>query len=114
MIDVLELAKQAGFYTDLAGANDCHIGGRGVVQALAKLVIEAHNKELLECSDEPKIIGYDGIESIIYAYTPDQLAAAVLRERERCAKVCESEYDNWDYERPLRICATAIRKGENT
>ena len=30
-------------------------------------------------------------------------------EREECAKVCESEYNNWDNERPLRICAHAIR-----
>ena len=28
---------------------------------------------------------------------------------EDAAKVCEAEYDNWDNERPLRICATAIR-----
>ena len=30
-------------------------------------------------------------------------------EREECAKLCESEYNNWDNERPLRICAQAIR-----
>jgi len=29
---------------------------------------------------------------------------------EEAAKACESGYDNWDNERPLRICATAIRE----
>jgi len=28
---------------------------------------------------------------------------------EEAAAECEKEYDNWDNERPLRICATAIR-----
>ena len=28
---------------------------------------------------------------------------------EEAAKLCESEYDKWDNDRPLRICATAIR-----
>jgi len=53
-------------------------------------------------------------------YTKEQLveygiqcaAKAVLVERERCAVICEKEYDNWDNERPLRICATLIRKGD--
>lgn len=36
-------------------------------------------------------------------------AASASVEREACAKVCEREYDNWDNERPLRICASAIR-----
>ena len=37
--------------------------------------------------------------------------AQTIREQalEEAAKVCESEYDNWDNERPLRICATTIR-----
>ena len=44
------------------------------------------------------------------------LAAARVAALEEAAKVCESEYDNWDNERPLRICATAIRAliGEET
>ena len=29
---------------------------------------------------------------------------------EEAAKAVESEYDNWDNERPLRICATKIRR----
>ena len=81
-------------------------------------LIEAYKKELLGGSEEPFIIlrandyklGDSGEEGT-KLYTADQLAAAVLKERERCAKVCESEYDNWDNERPLRICASAIRKG---
>lgn len=31
---------------------------------------------------------------------------AVLEE---AAMICESEYDNWDNERPLRLCVNVIR-----
>jgi len=48
-----------------------------------------------------------------WSHSPEQLQeyAKQVREAaiEAAAKVCESEYDNWDNERPLRICATAIR-----
>ncbi len=56
-------------------------------------------------------------------YTADQLRAAVLAERERCAKVCEAEHvlESLDtesghpcdisYNTALRDAAAAIRKG---
>lgn len=28
---------------------------------------------------------------------------------EECAMICESEYDNWDNERPLVLCANSMR-----
>jgi len=45
-------------------------------------------------------------------YTADQLAAAVLREREECAKVCETF--NSDELGCLDACAAAIRARGNT
>ena len=112
MIDVLELAKQAGFDEDPPDSHcrgtyfDCTIDE---LQTFANLVIEAHNKELLEGSGEPVLkVVHDEIcyKDKSYSqshgtwcpvtdvldifkkdetlYTADQLAAAVLRERERC------------------------------
>lgn len=48
-------------------------------------------------------------------YTADQLRAAVLAERERCAKVCESQRmksaPTGDYDIACEDCAAAIRAG---
>lgn len=41
----------------------------------------------------------------------DQLRAAVLQERERCARICES-VNNYDNPMTANDCAEAIRKGE--
>jgi hypothetical protein len=49
-------------------------------------------------------------------YTADQVRAAVLVERERCAKLCESRYmgDNTREDMEARNCAAAIRSGKPT
>ncbi|MDE3021931.1 MAG: hypothetical protein KGI54_08735 [Pseudomonadota bacterium] len=49
-------------------------------------------------------VGYFS-EAQLKDYGDRRAAAAVLAERERCAKVCESIRSNWNY------CADAIRKG---
>jgi hypothetical protein len=54
----------------------------------------------------------------VLAYGDARAAAAVLAERERCAKVCDDlEYEYWrsseDQEWTPADCATAIRKGGN-
>jgi len=43
-------------------------------------------------------------------YEGDALAAARVKALEDAAVICESEYDNWDNERPLRLCVNEIRK----
>ena len=52
----------------------------------------------------------------IIANEIEHLEALVKLAREdmrgQCAMVCESEYDNWDNEHRLLICANAIRKLE--
>jgi len=72
-------------------------------KAFAALVIEAEHKRLLEESGEPNRFASE--RSGMHVYTADQLAAAVLKEREKCAKVCE-EYDGSWY---AQQCAVAIR-----
>ena len=97
MIDILELAKKAGIPIGITGGNPSILD----VSTFAKLVIEAHNKQLLDGNDKPighvKIMPHGGIEidydyylhtgddksDSVLVYTEDQLAAAVLKEREK-------------------------------
>ena len=46
-------------------------------------------------------------------YTAKQIEAAVLAEREACAKVCEEQYNSPDFNEAYVDCADAIRaRGE--
>ena len=113
MTDVSELAKQAGFlfWDAPKGVLRDAVWKYSVddFKAFAKLVIEAHNKQLLEGSVEPVAwmrpsvtengIVYDSTfrdavgcvdgearieQGFQPLYTSTQLEAAVLKERERC------------------------------
>lgn len=45
----------------------------------------------------------------------DAIRRAVLAERERCAKVCEAQYEPYNdsyHDRAVAQCVEAIRKGE--
>jgi hypothetical protein len=97
------------------------------VLEFAERVREEYRKELLAGSGEPvamrqistgifrtdtkafSLAGYEGV------YTTDQLAAAVLRERDACANVCDEVHHRWrwddepDSTSGPRECAEAIR-----
>ncbi len=63
----------------------------------------------------------DAVDAEVRAYASQAVAAAVAAERERCARVCESTYPEWDVDeramaqRPCfdtpAECAAAIRQG---
>ena len=87
--------------------------GKGRSMWFARAIIAATLQNLAQgVSVKPDTSTYSNYNDYP-AYTPEQLQTAIAAARvqalEEAAKVCESEYDNWDNERPLRICATAIR-----
>lgn len=47
----------------------------------------------------------------VEGYTADQMRAAILEERERCAKICENGVRGWndDRDEAMEDCAAAIR-----
>ena len=98
MIDILNLAKQADIWQAQVPRPEPSF--MASLTRFANLYREALLAELFE-----------GNSDLLADKHDRSVAFAILRERERCARICESEYDNWDNERPLRICATAIREG---
>ena len=52
----------------------------------------------------------DECGTVVEHWQPLYTSQALKDVLEQAAQVCESEYENWDNERPLRICATEIRK----
>ena len=73
-------------------------------------------KVAAECAtDWPNLAPY----RVVQLVTADQLRAAVLAERERCAKVCDEQGQEWDSDAVQMLknyaahCAAAIREGGN-
>ena len=65
-------------------------------------------KVAAECAtDWPNLAPY----RVVQLVTADQLRAAVLAERERCAKVCDDLYYSQGNAASGLTCAAAIRKG---
>ena len=101
---VIELAKKAdpGFDDgpESDGTMEDSIVGIAAITRLIQLVRDDYRAELLAGSGEPVCtfswseargmytVDTPGIDKAV-CYTADQLAAAVLREREECAKECE-------------------------
>ena len=67
------------------------------------LRIEHLERELAEVKEQLRLCNIDQFT------TAAELAEAVAKERERCAKVCEEFYS---VENIAQKCAAAIRKGE--
>lgn len=83
-IDIQSLAKQAG-YERLTG-DSCEEFSCFVINRFATLYREALFSELLAGCVEPDTHCFDDdTQKDVWSYSKDQLAAAVLRERERCA-----------------------------
>lgn len=82
---IQDLAREVGAVEGvvLFGRHDNTVFTPGELLTFAALVIEQEHKRLLEGSEEPIVLteSNDGTPT---AYTADQIAAAVLRERERC------------------------------
>ena len=122
--DILGLAKQADAVSIDVNGDRKKASER--LEHFAKLVIEAHNKELLEGSGEPVAwvrpsskengIVYDSTfrdavgcvagkarieQGFQPLHTPDQLAAAVLREREKHSELLEALLDCLECEFPV-------------
>ena len=116
-MNIIELANKAAMQTETF----VHHGFDGAfLETFARLVIEDFVKGV---DVEP--VGYaddysggfvdslrhwsDGSSNETKLYTASQMAAQRSKALEEAAMVCEKECDNWDEERPLRVCAKAIR-----
>ena len=102
-MNIIELAREAGMQLGDNFADKMMVA---VLTRFAHLVRDAYREELLAGVDVPWT--YTETSPAKPLYNADQMAAAVLRERERCAKLCESlpmqqEIDVRDQ------CAAAIR-----
>lgn len=127
MIDIQKIAREAGLmHTSWRNKNiveyEC---GPASIERFAALIREAVVQELVAGSGEPVAFralrpDWEGLPiyfggkpdriGAIPLYTADQLAGAVLRERERCAKAVK---DALEYRPDLgAIVDAAIRSGE--
>lgn len=102
-------------------------GNMGTIE-FARAIVAAHTAKLLEGVEMPMpellngFIVNDDKCKLQDGYTADQLQAygdaraaamevkARVKALDEAQKIIESEYDNWDNERPLRICYFAIEK----
>lgn len=112
-IDIQKIALKA------ARSENSRLLGCGVddLERFAILIREAVVAELVAGSGEPEINCYDEeFRTDVWGYTADQLAGAVLRERERCAKVCVAskliDMPTTIEIAAVRKCAAAIRSAE--
>jgi len=113
MKSIQDLAREAG-----AAQQGRHwIFDRSDLERFHTLAIEQEHKRLLEGSGEPIVLteSNDGTPT---AYTADQMAAAVLKERERCADICDVHATGWEQDPGINPqagfiassnCAAAIR-----
>jgi hypothetical protein len=104
MRDTIDMAREAG-------VRDCTCSGSmGCLKAFEALVRADERKEMQVESEADKVI----IE--YHEATIKRLEAAILAEREACAKVCEdlSLSQNSEWEVGTLDCADAIRNRGNT
>lgn len=123
MNDVEKLAKKAGIAKHGLG----YTCWEGQLEKFAALIRAERDAELLagvgepigdgftqliQVGDTPSTVEIIRIQGVgVPVYTADQVAAAVLRERERCAKVVEAS-PSYDWHKFACECAQAIRQGE--
>ena len=114
--DAIKLARENGLYED----NLLFVLRHDELTLFANAIEAKYRERLLSGAVEPRMfVSYEGVQTAYY--TADQLAAAVLREREECAKVCEAEGVDTGTENELetdwwlatRNCAQAIRARGN-
>jgi hypothetical protein len=121
----IELAREAGLqlnvfvekYPVIAGQFDRYTA---LVEArlMAKLLEGAGEpvaKFLADCADGSLVQLYEDLKQGTLLFTPDQIAAAVLREREECASLCEEKVTHppghggrWDGYGPVVTLRTGL------
>jgi hypothetical protein len=84
--EIIRMAREAGLPYEYDTGRILYLKQ---LERFAALVIEQEHKRLLEGSGEPIVLteSNDGTPT---AYTADQMAAAVIKERERCAAIAEA------------------------
>lgn len=98
----IELAREAGINEWWDSGNEQREVLMQCIDRYTALVEARLMAKLLEGAGEP-LNRDDTVHGVNY-YTSDQIAAAVMREREECAKVCEAHYNH-----EAKDCAEEIR-----
>ena len=110
MKTVEDLAREAGLP---AGHSPWQYQWFSLAEPLTRfhaLAIEQEHKRLLAGSGEPDTHCFDDdTGKDVWSYSKEQMAAAVLRERERCAAICDDKSTKVNSKWIPADCAAAIR-----